>query len=79
MVDGLVSLKGYTVFRKDRIGTKGGGVCIYLSDLILSNFYITPIQFDSCGFEGVFLTISNKTDRTYSGSSELLVELLVNK
>ena len=61
IVDGLVSLNGYTIFRKDRLGSKGGGFFIHLSDLILSNFRITPVPFDNCSVEGLFLTISNKT------------------
>ena len=28
------NIKGYTLFRRDRIGKRGGGVCIYVNDLI---------------------------------------------
>jgi hypothetical protein len=28
------NIKGYSLFRKDRTGKRGGGVCIYVDELI---------------------------------------------
>ena len=58
--DGLVNLKGYKLFRKDRLSKKGGGVCMYLADQVLSNFHVSPITFDCAAIEALFYTFSNK-------------------
>ncbi|XP_063911135.1 uncharacterized protein LOC135128171 [Zophobas morio] len=58
--DGMVSLNGYTLFRRDRIGSKGGGVCIYLADEVLSTFHVSNIPTKTPGTESLFLKLSNK-------------------
>lgn len=58
--DGLYSLTGYTLLRRDRVDRRGGGVCVYVSDHILSNFRVSPVSFDACGIEALFCEISNK-------------------
>jgi hypothetical protein len=44
MTDSLVSLGGYTLFRADRDGKKGGGVCIYIEDHTLADFLVVPLM-----------------------------------
>lgn len=58
--DSLISVPGYTIFRSDRQGRSGGGVCIYLLDRIHSNATISPIVIDSPGAENVCLHLKNK-------------------
>ncbi|KAJ3659862.1 hypothetical protein Zmor_011525 [Zophobas morio] len=43
ITDALISLDGYTIFRSDRVGIRGGGVCAYISDLVPENFTVTSL------------------------------------
>jgi hypothetical protein len=66
--DSLVSLRGYTLFRRDRFGRKGGGVCMYFENGVLTNFKIQPISVDFCGIEALFLGVHSKTVSFVLGS-----------
>jgi hypothetical protein len=44
ITDSLVSLGGYTLFRADRDGKKGGGVCVYIEDHTLADFLVVPLM-----------------------------------
>jgi hypothetical protein len=59
--DSLISLKGYTLFRRDRFGRRVGGVCMYFTNRVLTNFKIQPISVDFCGIEALFLGVHSKT------------------
>ncbi|XP_063915606.1 uncharacterized protein LOC135131690 [Zophobas morio] len=58
--DSFVSVPNFTLFRSDRINRLGGGVCIYVSDQILSEFSVTPINVNTFGIDSLFLKVSNK-------------------
>ncbi|CAH1366045.1 unnamed protein product [Tenebrio molitor] len=55
------SLRGYTLFRRDRFGRWGGGVCMYFANKVLTNFKIQPISGDFRGIEALFLEVHSKT------------------
>jgi hypothetical protein len=59
--DSLVSIRGYTLFRRDRFGKRGGGVCMYFANRVLTNFKIQPISGDFRGIEALFLGVHSKT------------------
>ncbi|KAJ3639011.1 hypothetical protein MTP99_002338 [Tenebrio molitor] len=59
--DSLVSIRGYTLFRRDRFGRRGGGVCMYFANRVLTNFKIQPISGDFRGIEALFLGVHSKT------------------
>ncbi|KAJ3645915.1 hypothetical protein Zmor_023534 [Zophobas morio] len=58
--DSFVSVPNFTLFRSDRINRLGGGVCIYVSDQILSEFSVTPINVNTFGIDSLFLKVSDK-------------------
>ncbi|KAJ3640326.1 hypothetical protein Zmor_003633 [Zophobas morio] len=62
--DSLVSLNGYTMFRKDRCSGRGGGVCIYVSHNFFFDFSITELDIPITGIESIFQKIS-KRNLTY--------------
>jgi hypothetical protein len=50
----LVFLDGYSIYRKDQNHKKRGGVCIYVSNELLSDNKVTPIVTNTPGlFAGV--------------------------
>jgi hypothetical protein len=53
--------QGYTLFRRNRFGRRGGGVCMYFANIVLSNFKIQPISVDFRGIEALFLGVHSKT------------------
>jgi hypothetical protein len=59
ITDSLVSLGGYTLFRADRDGKKGGGVCVYIEDHTLADYLVVPLYVDTGGIDSLFLKISN--------------------
>ena len=56
--DSLVDIPGYTLYRCDRIGMRGGGVCIYLKNNVFSQFKVTVIPNNLRGVECLFLSIT---------------------
>jgi hypothetical protein len=40
MTDDLLSINNYVLYRKDRPSRKGGGVCFYISDSVVSDAYL---------------------------------------
>jgi hypothetical protein len=59
--DSLVSLDGYTIYRNDRNHKKGGGVCIYVSNELLSDNEVIPIVTNTPGIESLFLQVHNQS------------------
>jgi hypothetical protein len=59
--DSLVSLDGYTIYRNDRNHKKGGGVCIYVSNELLSENEVIPIVTNTPGIESLFLQVHNQS------------------
>ncbi|KAJ3662053.1 hypothetical protein Zmor_006420 [Zophobas morio] len=57
----LISLSGYHLFRKDRQFSRGGGVCIYVSDHVMSNFTITIIDTPTLNIESLVIKLSNRS------------------
>jgi hypothetical protein len=57
ITDSLVSLGGYTLFRADRDGKKGGGVCVYIEDHTLADYLVVPLYVDTGGIDSVFENI----------------------
>ena len=41
--DGMVSLTGYTLYRKERIASREGGVCIYIADHLFQHFELIAL------------------------------------
>ncbi|KAJ3643508.1 hypothetical protein Zmor_026215 [Zophobas morio] len=60
ITDELISLDGYTIFRSDRV-RRGGGVCVYISDLVLANFTVTPLGGNTGGIDSLFLKVINSS------------------
>ncbi|KAJ3645764.1 hypothetical protein Zmor_023397 [Zophobas morio] len=60
ITDVLISLDGYTIFRSDRVG-RGGGLCVYISDLVLDNFTVTPLAGNTGGIDSLFLKVINSS------------------
>lgn len=60
ITDSLISLHGYTVFRKDR-ENRGGGVCIYVSNLILANFKVEILESDTGNIDSLFIKVYNSS------------------
>ncbi|RZC34998.1 Exo endo phos domain containing protein, partial [Asbolus verrucosus] len=59
--DTLISLGGYTVFRRDRIGRRGGGACIYILDYVLSKLEVSWIDVDVNSVDSIFLKFSSRS------------------
>ena len=58
----MIALDGYKIIRRDRIGRRGGGVCIYISDQIFSEFTVNVIDhIDSGGIDSLFLKFVSKS------------------
>jgi hypothetical protein len=47
--DDIVNIDNYTLFRRDRIGRLGGGVCAYVRSNIDAQFHISPQSFNNVG------------------------------
>jgi hypothetical protein len=56
--DSLVNLPGYTVYRRDRVGSRGGGVCVYLMDSVFCQFKVNILPCTFHSSEGIFLLIT---------------------
>ena len=77
--DGIIGVEGYTVFRRDRIGRKGGGVALYVQSAIQSSRW-TPSVADNRAFEiqwvrvgvGVFVAAIYQPPRPTYKLEELL-------
>ena len=54
--DSAVSIDGYTVFRRDRAGRRGGGVALYVQSTIQSSVG-TPSTADNCAFELLWVRV----------------------
>jgi hypothetical protein len=59
--DSLASLDGYTIYRNDRNHKKGGGVCIYVSNELLSDNEVIPIVTNTSGIDSLFLQVHNQS------------------
>ncbi|KAJ3655025.1 hypothetical protein Zmor_014170 [Zophobas morio] len=59
--DTLVAINGYTLFRNDRDGRRGGGVGIFVADLICSSFTINILSSEVGNNEALFLKSSNSS------------------
>ncbi|KAJ3651651.1 hypothetical protein Zmor_017676 [Zophobas morio] len=57
----MVSLTGYTLYRKDRIASRGGGVCVYIADHLFFTFRVNSIATVTPVIETLFLELSDKT------------------
>jgi hypothetical protein len=53
-------LPGYSIYRQDRVETKGGGVCIFLLDEIFSDFFVDTLNISITSVDSLFLHIFNK-------------------
>ncbi|EFA11850.1 hypothetical protein TcasGA2_TC005090 [Tribolium castaneum] len=69
MPDSLFSLQGYELYRSDRKGKRGGGVCSYISQSLYRQFQITTVDVAIEGVECLFLNLA-------SGSCTLLLGCL---
>ena len=65
--DSIIAINGYTVFRSDRVGKRGGGVCIYISDAVLVKFFVDPLNVNTKGIDSLFLKISNRSNNFVIG------------
>ena len=61
-----LGLEGYVMFRKDRIGIRGGGVLLYIKDTIPA--YEVQLQEEADGNE-TMVQLSNRTYTSYHWSS----------
>jgi hypothetical protein len=59
--DSLASLDGYTIYRNARNHKRGGGVCIYVSNELLSDNEFIPIVTNTPGIESLFLQVHNQS------------------
>jgi hypothetical protein len=55
--DSLVNLPGYTVYRRDRVGSRSGGVCVSLMDSIFYQFKVNILPCTFHSSEGIYLLI----------------------
>ncbi|XP_050514896.1 uncharacterized protein LOC126890092 [Diabrotica virgifera virgifera] len=85
--DSLIAIPSYTIYRKDRQNRVGGGVCIYLSELITNNFSICAKDIQTAGLDILHLTITRNSftmnliclyrpPDTQPGTDNLFIELL---
>jgi hypothetical protein len=56
--DSFVNPPGYTVYRRDRVGSRGGGVCVYLMDYVFYQFKVNILPCTFHSSEGIFLLIT---------------------
>jgi len=55
-IDSAVNIDGYTVFRRDRTGRRGGEVALYVQSTIQSSVG-TPSTADNCAFELLWVRV----------------------
>ena len=58
--DHLFSMGDYTIFRADRTRTRGGGVCIFIANHLLSELHVAQLSFDTGNIDSLVLRISCK-------------------
>jgi len=69
--DSVIGIDGYTVFRRDRTGRRGGGVALYVqSDIQSSVWSPSPVSVDDSAFELLWV-------RVYSAMSSTVLPNLV--
>ena len=61
ITDALISFDGYIIFRSDRVGTRGSGVCPYICDLVHENFTVTSLAVHTGGIDSLFLKVTNSS------------------
>ena len=67
--DSCVAIDGYTLFRRDRVGRKGGGVCIYVRrEMAYANVFHPPISIDNTNFELLWIKVNHGFDVTFVGA-----------
>jgi len=58
--DSVIGIDGYTVFRRDRTGRRGGGVALYVqSDIQSSVWSPSPVSVDDCAFELLWVRVGD--------------------
>ena len=62
-----LGLEGYVMFRKDRIGRRGGGVLLYIKDTIPA--YEVQLQEEADCNEAIMVQLSYRTYSSYHWSS----------
>ena len=60
-----VSLEGYKIFRLDRTQRAGGGVCVYIRNLLRVNVLKDLTQTSTTGFQQLWLHIQHKKLRSF--------------
>lgn len=61
ILDSVIHINGYTLFRKDREHRVGGGVCLYLVDVITSSFSVTVGDVNIPGIDVIHLCIAKNS------------------
>lgn len=49
----IISIDNYTLFRRDRIGRLGGGVCAYVRASIQAQIFNSPLSHNNVGFQSI--------------------------
>ena len=64
--DSIVSVDGYTVFRRDRVGRRGGGVAVYVSSRLSADVWTCPA--DSPQFELLWIRVQDQQHSIFIGA-----------
>lgn len=57
--DSLVDIPGFTLYRSDRTAAASGGVCMYISQQIITQFSLNELDFSCPDVDTLALQISN--------------------
>ena len=66
-LDGCFQINGYTLFRRDRIGRRGGGVAVYVREQLSAKEWTSPC--DQPDFELLWIEVQAGSRKLLSGHS----------
>ncbi|HSN24566.1 MAG TPA: reverse transcriptase family protein, partial [Methylomicrobium sp.] len=66
--DSCVHIDGYTLFRRDRVGRKCGGVAVYTRETLNAAVYLPPVLGNDPDYELLLIKVTESRDVTFVGS-----------
>jgi len=63
-----VQIDGYTLFRRDRVGRKCGGVAVYTRQSLSAAVYVSPVPGNDPDYELLLIKVTEGCDVTFVGS-----------
>lgn len=60
IIDSLINLAGYSVYRGDRLDRRGGGVCVYLRDSVFGSCSVSVSDLEVPRVEGICLDLKHE-------------------